>query len=165
MGRELHSLQAPAGSRHRKKRVGRGDGSNLGKTAGRGHKGQKSRTGNMNVGGFEGGQMPLQRRLPKFGFVNPFRVVYVPVSLDRIQEAFEDGDEVTPEALYEKRVISKKRKLVKILGNGTLSKRLTVRAHGFSAAAREAIENAGGSVFVIERGKGQAESTGESAEA
>lgn len=165
MGKNLHSLKAPQGSRHRKKRVGRGEGSGLGKTAGRGHKGQKSRTGNMNFGGFEGGQMPLQRRLPKFGFVNPFRVEYVPVSLARLDAAFEEGAEVTPELLFEKGVVSKKRDLVKILANGTLSKRLTVRAHGFSAAAKEAIESAGGSVFVIERHNAKAESVEGTAQA
>lgn len=109
--------------------------------------------------------MPLQRRLPKFGFVNPFRVEYVPVSLARLDAAFEDGAEVTPELLLEKGVVSKKRDLVKILANGTLSKRLTVRAHGFSAAAKEAIESAGGSVFVIERHNAKAESVEGTAQA
>ena len=149
MGTQLHSLKAPAKSRHRKKRVGRGQGSGLGKTAGRGGKGQKARTGNMNFGGFEGGQMPLQRRLPKFGFKNIFRVEYAAVNLDRLESAFEAGATVTPEALLEKGVLSKKQP-VKILGNGELTKKLTVRAHKFSASAREAIEKAGGVAETIE---------------
>ncbi|AKU91570.1 50S ribosomal protein L15 [Vulgatibacter incomptus] len=151
MGTNLHNLKAPERSRHRKKRVGRGQGSGLGKTAGRGGKGQKARTGNMNFEGFEGGQMPLQRRLPKFGFKNPFRVEYAPVNLDRLDSIFENGATVSLDALLEKGVLSKKGVLVKILGQGTLGKKLTVHAHGFSASAKEAIENAGGSVVVIER--------------
>lgn len=149
MGTNLHSLKAPANSRHRKKRVGRGQGSGLGKTAGRGGKGQKARTGNMNFEGFEGGQMPLQRRLPKFGFKNIFRVEYAAVNLDRLENAFDAGATVSPETLLEKGVLSKKQP-VKILGNGELTKKLTVRAHKFSASAREAIEKAGGTVETIE---------------
>lgn len=150
MGTNLHSLKAPANSRHRKKRVGRGQGSGWGKTAGRGGKGQKARTGNMNFGGFEGGQMPLQRRLPKYGFKNLFRVEYVPVNLDRLEGLFEDGETVSLETLSEKGVLSKKGQLVKILGLGELTKKLTVRAHKFSASAHEAIEKAGGKVEIIE---------------
>lgn len=150
MGTQLHSLKAPAKSRHRKKRVGRGQGSGLGKTAGRGGKGQKARTGNMNFGGFEGGQMPLQRRLPKFGFKNIFRVEYAVVNLDRLDAAFEAGETVSPETLLEKGVVSKKGQPVKVLGRGELGKKLVVRAHRFSNTAREAIEKAGGTVEVIE---------------
>ncbi|WP_373047897.1 50S ribosomal protein L15 [Vulgatibacter sp.] len=157
MGTNLHSLKAPANSRHRKKRVGRGQGSGLGKTAGRGGKGQKARTGNMNFEGFEGGQMPLQRRLPKFGFKNIFRVEYAAVNLDRLEAAFEAGETVSPESLYEKGVLSKKGQLVKILGRGELSKKLTVSAHKFSTTAREAIEKAGGSVTTIELHPAKAE--------
>ncbi len=157
MGTNLHSLKAPANSRHRKKRVGRGQGSGLGKTAGRGGKGQKARTGNMNFEGFEGGQMPLQRRLPKFGFKNIFRVEYAAVNVDRLEAAFEAGETVSPESLYEKGVLSKKGQLVKILGRGELSKKLTVSAHKFSTTAREAIEKAGGSVTTIELHPAKAE--------
>lgn len=149
MGTTLHNLRAPGGSRKRKKRVGRGPGSGLGKTSGRGHKGQKARSGRMNVAGFEGGQMPLQRRLPKFGFKNPFRVEYVPVNLERLDELFEDGATVDPQVLYDKGVISKKDALVKILARGQISKKIAVTAHAFSRKAKEAIENAGGSVTVI----------------
>jgi large subunit ribosomal protein L15 len=160
MGTTLHELKAPAGSRHRKKRVGRGQGSGLGKTAGRGGKGQKARTGNMNFEGFEGGQMPLQRRLPKFGFKNPFRIEYAAVNVERLDAVFSDGAEVTPEALVEKGILSKKGVLVKILGQGKLSKKLSVRAHGFSTSAKEAIASAGGSVVVIERHPAKAEAEG-----
>lgn len=150
MGTNLHSLKAPANSRHRKKRVGRGQASGLGKTAGRGGKGQKARTGNMNFGGFEGGQMPLQRRLPKYGFKNIFRVEYVPVNLARLEAVFEDGETVTVAALEERGVLSKKGQLVKILAQGELTKKLTVHAHKFSSSAREAIEKLGGTVEAIE---------------
>lgn len=150
MGTNLHSLKAPANSRHRKKRVGRGQGSGWGKTAGRGGKGQKARTGNMNFGGFEGGQMPLQRRLPKYGFKNIFRVEYVPVNLARLETLFNDGDTVDLDTLKEKGVLSKKGQLVKILGVGELSRKLTVHAHKFSASAREAIEKVGGKAEEIE---------------
>jgi large subunit ribosomal protein L15 len=158
MGTNLHSLKAPANSRHRKKRVGRGQSSGTGKTAGRGGKGQKARTGNMNFGGFEGGQMPLQRRLPKFGFKNIFRVEYAAVNLDRL-EAFEAGATVSPESLLEMGVTSRKSQPVKILGRGELNTKLTVRAHKFSASAREAIEKAGGTVEVIELHTAKAEAT------
>lgn len=149
MGTNLHNLSRPARSTHRKKRVGRGQSSGLGKTAGRGGKGQKARTGNMNFEGFEGGQMPLQRRLPKFGFKNHFRVEYVPVNLERLESAFEAGAEVTPESLYEKGVVGKKGEPIKILGNGGLTKKLSVRVHAFSATAREAIEKAGGTAQAL----------------
>ncbi len=150
MGTNLHTLKAPANSKHRKKRVGRGQGSGLGKTAGRGGKGQKARTGNMNFEGFEGGQMPLQRRLPKFGFKNIFRVEYAAVNLDRLETVFDAGATVSPETLLEKGVLSKKGQLVKVLGRGELNKKLTVRAHKFSETARAAIEKAGGTVETIE---------------
>lgn len=151
MGTNLHSLRAPEGSRHRKKRLGRGPGSGLGKTSGKGHKGQKARSGRMTIAGFEGGQMPLQRRLPKFGFKNPFRVEYATVNIERLESTFDDGAEVTPELLQERGVLSKKNVLVKVLARGQLSKKLTVHAHAFSQSAKEAIEKAGGSVTVIER--------------
>lgn len=165
MGTNLHSLKAPERSRHRKKRVGRGQSSGTGKTAGRGGKGQKARTGNMNFEGFEGGQMPLQRRLPKYGFKNPFRVEYLPINLERLEASFEDGATVDLEALHARGLVSKKGELVKVLGQGGISKKLNVHAHGFSAAAKEAIENAGGSVVVIERHSGQASEQGPAVEA
>ncbi len=164
MGTNLHSLKAPERSRHRKKRVGRGQGSGLGKTAGRGGKGQKARTGNMNFKGFEGGQMPLQRRLPKYGFKNPFRTEYAPINLERLAAAYDDGATVTLDSLQEKGLITRKGTLVKILGQGDLGKKLTVHAHGFSASAKEAIAGAGGSVVVIERHSAPAQPDG-SAEA
>src|SRR5712692_5507557 len=129
----LHQLRAPRNSRHRKKRVGRGQGSGMGKTAGRGGKGQKARTGNMHFEGFEGGQMPLQRRLPKFGFTSPNRIRFAIVNLEEL-ERFEAG------------AVVGRCDGVKILGNGTLSRKLTVKAHKFSAKARELICGAGGSV-------------------
>jgi len=150
VGTNLHNLRAPEGSRKRKKRVGRGPGSGLGKTSGKGHKGQKSRSGRMTIAGFEGGQMPLQRRLPKFGFKNPFRVEYVPVNLERLDAVFEDGATIDPETLFEKGILSKKGVKVKVLARGEISKKITVTAHAFSRKAKEAIENAGGSVSVIE---------------
>jgi len=165
MGTNLHSLRAPEKSRHRKKRVGRGQSSGLGKTAGRGGKGQKARTGNMNFKGFEGGQMPLQRRLPKFGFKNPFRVEYTPINLERLDAAFEDGATVDLDAFFARGLLNKKGQLVKILSEGGIQKKLTVHAHGFSAAAKEAIENAGGSVVVIERHPAQASEQAGSVEA
>lgn len=149
MGTQLHSLKAPAKSRHRKKRVGRGQGSGLGKTAGRGGKGQKARTGNMNFGGFEGGQMPLQRRLPKRGFNNPFRKVYEIVNLrdlDRLEE-----ETITPEVLAQYRLVDLgKGRPVKILGDGRIRRKITVRAHAVSAGARAKIEAAGGAVELLE---------------
>src|SRR6185436_19041985 len=139
----LNNLKAPAGSTHKKKRVGRGTGSGLGKTSGRGEKGQKSRSGFSQKRGFEGGQMPLHRRVPKRGFTNIFRKEYAEVNLERL-EAFEAGTIVTPELLREHGVIKSLRDGVKILAKGTLSKALTVRAHKFSAKAQEEIGKAGG---------------------
>jgi len=145
----LHELKAPKDSRHRKKRVGRGQGSGLGKTAGRGGKGQKARSGNMRFEGFEGGQSPLQRRLPKFGFNSPNRVTYAIVNLGEL-EKFEAGTTVDEEALRKARLVrGRNDDGIKILGQGTLSRKLTVKAHKFSASAREAIERAGGQVVEL----------------
>lgn len=141
----LNNLKRPAGSWHRKKRVGRGQGSGLGKTAGRGGKGQKARSGNMRFEGFEGGQSPLQRRLPKFGFISPNRTIYAVVNLADL-EAFDAGATVDEAALKTRGLVKGRYDGVKVLGNGTLTKKLTVRAHKLSAAAREAVEKAGGSV-------------------
>ncbi len=145
----LSTLKAPEGSRHRKKRVGRGQGSGWGKTAGRGGKGQKARTGNMHFEGFEGGQMPLQRRLPKYGFHNPFRRELAIVNLGTLEERFEAGEAVDADTLEAKGVLSARLDGLKILGNGELTKALKVRADRVSATAKAAIEKAGGSVELI----------------
>ncbi|MFC7394864.1 50S ribosomal protein L15 [Scopulibacillus cellulosilyticus] len=145
---KLHELKPAEGSRSSRKRVGRGYGSGLGKTSGRGQKGQKSRSGGGVRPGFEGGQMPLIQRLPKRGFTNPTRKEYAIVNVDTLNR-FEEGTEVTPELLLEQRIISKLNDGVKILGNGKLETKLTVKAHKFSASAKEAIEAAGGKTEVI----------------
>jgi large subunit ribosomal protein L15 len=143
---KLHDLKPAPGSKKAPKRLARGIGGKGGKTAGRGSKGQRAR-GTVKPG-FEGGQTPLARRTPKAkGFRNPFRVEYVVVNLDTLED-FDTGSTVDPEALRAKGLVAK-RGLVKVLGRGTLTKRLTVKAHGFSAAATQAIETAGGSVEVI----------------
>lgn len=149
MAMDLSTLRGPDGATSRKKRIGRGEGSGTGVTAGRGHKGQKSRSGYKQKRGFEGGQMPMHRRLPKRGFHNPFRVAYAVVNLDTLSERFEDGTEVTPDLLRELRIVRESRALIKVLARGELSKRLTIKAHGFSRAAREAIAAAGGQVEVL----------------
>ena len=141
----LNNLKAPAGSTHKKKRVGRGPGSGLGKTAGRGSKGQKSRSGFSRMRGFEGGQMPLHRRLPKRGFTNIFKRVWAEVNLSDLEKAFEAGATVTPETLVERGLVRKSRaKSIVVLGQGELQKSLNVSAHRFSATARQKIEAAGG---------------------
>ncbi|BAD42038.1 50S ribosomal protein L15 [Symbiobacterium thermophilum] len=146
---KLHELAPNPGARHERKRVGRGIGSGLGKTSGRGHKGQKARSGGGVRPGFEGGQMPLTRRLPKRGFSNaPFKVRYEVVNVADL-ERFEAGTVVTPELLDETRVCKNATKGVKVLGTGELTKALTVRAHAVSESARQKIEAAGGKVEVI----------------
>lgn len=145
---QLHELSPAPGSKKTSKRVGRGIGSGLGKTAGKGHKGQLARSGGGKGPGFEGGQTPLQRRLPKRGFTSIFKKEYAIVNLADLDRAFADGEVVTPESLYEKGVIKKKLD-VKILGNGELGKALNVKAQKFSKAAVEKIEAAGGKVEVI----------------
>ncbi len=145
MSTTLNNLKRPEGSWHRKKRVGRGQGSGLGKTAGRGGKGQKARSGNMRFEGFEGGQSPLQRRMPKFGFNSPNRTVYAVVNLADL-ERFDAGTTVDVAALETQGLAKGRYDGVKVLGNGSLTKKLTVRAHKVSASAREAIQKAGGSV-------------------
>ena len=149
-GRGLHNLRPAKGSVRARRRVGRGPGSGRGKTAGRGEKGQMSRSGASHRVGFEGGQMPLHRRVPKRGFHNPFRKHLVAVNVGRL-ESFEAGTIVTPEVLLTCGTISRLGDGLKILGHGQLTKALTVRAHGFSAKAREAIINVGGKAEVIER--------------
>ncbi len=145
----VHDLAPAAGATHYRKRVGRGPGSGHGKTAGRGYKGQKSRTGYRHQRGFEGGQMPLHRRVPKRGFTNIFRVEYDIVNLGDL-DRFEAGAAVTPEALAEARLARKSRP-VKILGDGEIKKALTVSAHKFSASAKARIEAAGGRCEVLSR--------------
>src|SRR3954454_6417070 len=144
----LTNLQRPRNSWHRKKRVGRGQGSGLGKTAGRGGKGQKARSGNMRFEGFEGGQSPLQRRLPKFGFNSPNRTEYAVVNLSEL-ERFNAGATVDEASLREAGLVKGRWDGVKILGDGALSKKLSVKAHKFSGKAREAIPGAGGSIEEI----------------
>jgi large subunit ribosomal protein L15 len=141
--------------KHPKKRIGRGQGSGNGKTAGRGHKGAKSRSGFHFKRGFEGGQMPLHRRVPKRGFHNPFRVEYEVVNLDTLAERFEAGTVVTPALLVEKGLLSGGRHLVKVLGRGELGKALTVHAHKFSGKAAEKIAAAGGAAEAIVRSVGE----------
>lgn len=145
---KLHELSPAAGSTKPAYRKGRGAGSGNGKTAGRGHKGQWARSGGGVRPGFEGGQMPLARRLPKRGFNNIFGTTYAPVNVSAL-ERFENGTEVTTELLLETGVISKALDGVKILGNGELTKSLTVKAAAFSASAKEKIEKAGGKAEVI----------------
>jgi large subunit ribosomal protein L15 len=145
MANELHNLKPAAGATKKRKRVGRGPGSGTGKTAGRGHKGQKSRSGYSRRYGFEGGQMPLVRRIPKRGFTNIFRVGYQVVNLRDLDRVFAEGDTVTPEAMTEKGLIRGGDKPVKVLAAGELGKKLSVRAHAFSKNAKAGIEAAGGS--------------------
>lgn len=144
---ELHNLRPSHGSRKKKMRVGRGIGAGKSKTSGRGDKGQLSRRGHSRRPGFEGGQMPLQRRLPKVGFTNIFRTEYEAVNVSRLS-AFKDGDAVDPQSLGARRIV-RRRLPVKILGNGEIKAKLTVSAHAFSKAAREKIEKAGGTVTVL----------------
>lgn len=142
---KLHELQYEEGARKVRKRVGRGPASGTGKTSGRGHKGQNSRSGGGVRPGFEGGQTPLFRRIPKRGFTNIHRTEYAIVNVESLN-VFEDGTVVTPELLLETRIARKLEAGIKILGNGALTKKLTVKAHKFSESAKKAIENAGGSV-------------------
>ncbi len=149
MALALNNLSPTPGSTHKKKRVGRGPGSGLGKTAGRGHKGQKSRSGYSKKIGFEGGQMPLQRRLPKRGFTNIFKKKWIEISLAKLEENFGANDEITPEVLHERGLIKKAKHDLVILGNGEISKVLKISAHRFTKSAKEKIENAGGTVIEI----------------
>jgi large subunit ribosomal protein L15 len=145
----LNNLRPPKGAKHSKKRIGRGHGSGNGKTAGRGHKGAKSRSGFKFKRGFEGGQMPLHRRVPKRGFHNPFRVEYEVVNLDTLALKFEAGTVITPELLREHRLVPGGKALVKILARGDIAKALTVRAHKFSGKAAEKIAAAGGTAEAL----------------
>lgn len=145
---KLHELKAAEGTRKERNRVGRGPSSGNGKTSGRGHKGQKARSGGGTRPGFEGGQMPLFQRLPKRGFTNVHRKEFAIVNLDALNR-FDEGTEVTPELLVEEGIVKKLGPGVKVLGKGAIEKKLTVKAHKFSASAKEAIEAAGGQTEVI----------------
>jgi large subunit ribosomal protein L15 len=149
MALSLNNLKPAKGSTHKKKRVGRGPGSGLGKTAGRGNKGQKSRSGYSSRPGFEGGQMPLQRRLPKRGFTNIFKKQWLEISLAKLEENFNAGDEITPEVLHNRGLIKKAKHDLVILGNGEISKALKISAHRFTKTAKDKIEKAGGSATEI----------------
>ena len=145
---KLHELHPAEGSTASQKRLGRGAGSGLGKTSGKGHKGAKARSGGGKRPGFEGGQMPLYRRVPKRGFTNVFGTEYAEVNVERL-EVFENGATVDAAALLEKKIIRKELDGVKILGGGELTKKLTVKAAKFSGSAKEKIEAAGGKAEVI----------------
>jgi large subunit ribosomal protein L15 len=145
----LANLQPPAGSRHRKVRVGRGMGSKLGKTSGAGDKGQKSRRGYSRRRGFEGGQMPLHRRMPKRGFHNPFGVSYSVVNVAELN-VFPAGGTVTPELLRAHGFVRRATDPIKVLGDGELTTKLAIHAHAFSASAKEKIAKAGGTCEVVE---------------
>ncbi|MBI3651024.1 MAG: 50S ribosomal protein L15 [Acidobacteria bacterium] len=150
----IHNIGAPKGANKNKKRVGRGPGSGTGKTAGRGHKGQKSRSGYSGRPGFEGGQMPLQRRLPKRGFTNTFKKEWLEVKLSDLDNKFEAGEAITPDLMAERGLVKKgvlaRAHGVVVLGGGDVTKALTITAHRFSKSAREKIEAAGGTASVVQ---------------
>ena len=148
MSLELNNLRPAKGANKKSKRVGRGPGSGHGKTAGKGEKGQKSRSGFSQKPGFEGGQMPLHRRIPKRGFTNKFAKQYAVLNV-RDLNGFEDGATVTPESLTEKGLVKRGKDGVRVLGEGELTRKLTVRAHHFSESAKTKIEKAGGAVEVV----------------
>jgi large subunit ribosomal protein L15 len=148
MSSSLHDLRRPKASWHRKKRVGRGQGSGLGKTAGRGGKGQKARTGNMRFEGFEGGQSPLQRRLPKFGFLAPNRKHFAVVNVGDLNR-FDAGSTVDEAALRKMGLVKGRWDGVKLLGEGSLGRQISVQVHRVSAKAKELVEKAGGSVELV----------------
>src|SRR5919109_4594481 len=152
---DLSNLKPAAGSKHPKKRVGRGHGTGQGVQAGRGHKGAQSRSGYKRKRGFEGGQMPLHRRVPKRGFHNHFRVEYAVVNLDTLAKQFDAGTVITPEVLREQGLI-KSRQRIKVLARGDISKKLTVKAHKFSGKAAEKIVAAGGATHVLAEGSPKA---------
>ena len=154
MALNLSNLGAPKGANSNKKRVGRGMGSGMGKTSTRGHKGQRSRSGSRMMRGFEGGQMPLHRRLPKRGFTNIFRQEYQVLSLDTIElfAATRNETELTLQTMKSIGLLKKKKGLVKVLANGEINTAVTVYAHKFSKQAQEKIEKAGGKVVVLDHG-------------
>lgn len=145
----LNNLHPAKGSTHKKKRLGRGPGTGLGKTAGRGNKGQKSRSGYSSKTGFEGGQMPLHRRLPKRGFTNIFKKQWIEISLEALDRSFDADAEITPSVLHDRGLIKKAKHDIVVLGNGEISKALKVSAHRFTKSAKEKIEKAGGTATLI----------------
>ncbi|MEX0685228.1 MAG: 50S ribosomal protein L15 [Balneolales bacterium] len=150
---KLHSLKAPIGNKKTRKRLGRGEGSGLGKESGKGHNGQLARSGSSVKPGFEGGQMPLQRRLPKFGFKNPFHKSFIALNLDVINDFIKSGklkESITHSDLINAGLVGKK-ELVKVLGRGEVDKPYTIEAHAFSKTALDKIEKAGGSLTKIEK--------------
>lgn len=157
----IHNIGAPEGANRNKKRVGRGPGSGHGKTSTRGHKGQKSRSGYSGRAGFEGGQMPLQRRLPKRGFTNIFKKEWIEVNLTDLELRFEPADNITPELMVERGMISKGKLSrfhgVVVLGKGSVTKALNITAHRFSKGAREKIEAAGGAATLVAAPEAKAE--------
>lgn len=157
----IHNIGAPKGANKNKKRVGRGPGSGTGKTSARGHKGQKSRSGYSGRPGFEGGQMPLQRRLPKRGFTNIFKKEWIEVSLAELEKRFEATEQITPELMVDRGMIKKGQlrrfEGIVILGGGELTKALNVTAHRFTRSAKEKIEAAGGQANLVAAANGPAE--------
>jgi large subunit ribosomal protein L15 len=157
----IHNIGAPKGANKNKKRVGRGPGSGHGKTSTRGHKGQKSRSGYSGRPGFEGGQMPLQRRLPKRGFTNIFKKQWIEISLADLEKRFEATDQITPELMVDRGIIKKSHlrrfEGVVILGGGELTKALNITAHRFTRGAKEKIEAAGGKASLVAAANGPAE--------
>lgn len=150
----LHNLKFAKGSRKKVKRIGRGQGSGHGGTATRGHKGYGARSGSGLKRNFEGGQMPLVRRLPKVGFTSPFKTDFVPVNVDQIEKYFSEGklsNPVTPETLYKSGILSKKNVKVKILGNGELKSKIDITAHKFSKSAVEKITSLGGTTVMLQK--------------
>src|SRR2546423_3973599 len=145
----LNSLRPAKGSTHKKKRLGRGPGTGLGKTAGRGHKGQKSRSGYSSKTGFEGGQMPLHRRLPKRGFTNIFKKQWIEVSLEALDRSFDANTEITPAVMHKRGIIKKAKHDIVVLGNGNISKALKISAHPFTKTAPATIEKPAGATTVI----------------
>jgi large subunit ribosomal protein L15 len=150
---KLNEVRPARGAVRERKRIGRGPGSGRGGTAGKGHKGEQARSGSPKRKAFEGGQVRITRRLPKFGFKNPFRIEYQVVNVKRLQERFADGDNVDVEALIARGLLSKRFEAVKVLGDGDLSKKLSVRVDAVSDTARQKIEAAGGRVEIVEAGK------------
>jgi len=146
---KIHEISGDAGRKQKKKRVGRGRASGHGKTAGRGTKGALSRSGASRRINFEGGQMPLIRRLPKRGFKNPFKRIFTPVNLKTLETLFEAGDEITPEKMLDKGIIHKSENRIKILAKGEITKEFHIKAHAFSKTAMEKIQSAGGKCEVL----------------
>jgi len=150
---KLNEVRPAPGAVRERKRIGRGPGSGRGGTAGKGHKGEQARSGSPKRKAFEGGQVRITRRLPKFGFKSPFRIEYQVVNVNRLQQRFVDGDSVDIESLIARGLLSKRFEPVKVLGEGDLSKKLSVRVDAVSATARQKIEAAGGQVEIVETGK------------